>query len=181
MVDPPNPPAAKVPWYVAHPMRSLLLTILGFLAFGAVVFSVVAYTTLGRLKQSDPFQLALATAAGHPAVQSALGRPVEAGFFAAGFIDEAKDEAELTMRLRGPAGTGTVRAIAERFDPATTPATPARGGWRLVFLDVATFSDFGTQVVDIVNERPPTGVDLPEPTPAAKEKYGVGNEESGQP
>ncbi|MEM6757527.1 MAG: cytochrome c oxidase assembly factor Coa1 family protein [Planctomycetota bacterium] len=181
MNDTPNPPAAKVPWYVAHPMRSLLLTVLGVVAFGLLVFSVVALATMGRLKQSDPYRLALATAAGHPSVQSALGRPVEAGFFAAGLVDEAEAEAELTMRLRGPAGIGTVRAIAERFDPATTPATPARGGWRLVFLDVATFSDFGTQVVDIVNERPPTGVDLPEPTPEAKEKYGVGNGESGQP
>lgn len=148
-------------------MRALGLTFLGFLAFGAVVFTAVYVTTVNRLKQTEPYRLAVAAATGHHAVRSHLGQPVEPSWRAAGLVNETTGQAELTLRLVGPTGKGTVRAIAAR-DPAA-----AESAWELVFLDVATFSDFGVQVVEIVDDQPPTGVEMPVPTDEAKERYGV--------
>lgn len=148
-------------------MRALGLTFLGFLLFGGVVFTAVYVATVNKVKETEPYRLALEAASSHHAVRSHLGQPIEPSWRAAGFIDEAKDEAEVVLRLVGPTGKATVRARAERA------FTEAGVEWELVFLDVATYSDFGVQVVEIIDDKPPVGVQLPEPTPEAKERYGV--------
>ncbi|MEM1108691.1 MAG: cytochrome c oxidase assembly factor Coa1 family protein [Planctomycetota bacterium] len=162
-----NAAAPKIPWYIEHRMRAFLVMIATVLAVGAVSFTVVYVTTVNKLKTTVPYRMALEKVVQHRAVQSQLGRPVEASWLAAGQVDEARGYTELTLRVAGPTGKGTVRAIAER-DPDDDASE-----WALVFLDVATFSDFGVQTVEIIGDKPPTGVTLPEPTPEAKEKYGI--------
>ncbi|MEM1028577.1 MAG: cytochrome c oxidase assembly factor Coa1 family protein [Planctomycetota bacterium] len=159
--------AIKTPWYIEHRMRALLLMLGAFLLFGGIVFTTVYVLTVNKLKTTVPYQMALQQVAGHHAVRSHLGQPVEATWLAAGQVNDDTGYTEMTFRIAGPTGRGTVRAIAER-DPGNTASE-----WQLVFLDVATFSEFGVQTVEIVNDKPPTGVQLPEPTPEAKERFGI--------
>ena len=159
---PPN-----TPWYIEHRMRALLLLIAGFLAFGLAVASIVYVVTVSGLKKTVPFQMAVEQVAQHHAVISHLGQPVEPTWLAAGQVQEDTGYAEFTFRIAGPNGKGTVRGTAKRNPQQADSA------WQLMFLDVATFSDFGVQTVEIINLEPPTGQQLPEPTPEAKEKYGV--------
>jgi hypothetical protein len=152
------------PWYVENRMRAFLLLILALFVMGATVFGTVVYFTVTQLKQTAPYRLAVEQASKSQAVQQQLGRPLEPAWLALGQIDEERGYGELTLRLKGPRGKGTVRAIAETADG---------GDWRLVFLDVACYGDFGVDVVQLIADKPPTGPDLPEPTDAAKEEYGV--------
>lgn len=148
-------------------MRALLLMIGSFLLFGAIVFTTVYVVMVNNLKTTAVYQMAVQQAVNHHAVRSHLGQPVETTWLAAGQVNETTGYTEMTFRIAGPTGKGTVRAIAERdLDDAASE-------WQMVFLDVATFSDFGVQTVEIINDKPPTGVTLPEPTPEAKKKYGV--------
>ncbi|MEM9914521.1 MAG: cytochrome c oxidase assembly factor Coa1 family protein [Planctomycetota bacterium] len=162
-----EPAAIKTPWYIEHRMRALLLMLGAFLLFGAIVFTTVYVLTVNKLKTTVPYQMALRQVVDHHAVRSHLGQPVEATWLAAGQVNDDTGYTEMTFRIAGPTGKGTVRAIAER-DPDNTASV-----WELVFLDVATFSEFGVQTVEIVNDKPPTGVQLPEPTPEAKERFGI--------
>ena len=156
------------PWYVRHRMRALLATLGGFLLFGGVVFTVVYVVTVNRLKDSGPYRMVLERVAGDPTVQRQLGRPVEAGWLAAGQVNDATGYTEMTFRIVGPAGRGTVRATLER------PPAPTSSDWETVYLAVGCYTDFGVEVVKLVEEKPPAGQRLPEPTPEAKERYGVG-------
>ena len=165
--DHSNDASASEPWYIQHRMRALLLTLAGFLLFGALVFTTVYVATVNRLKTTEPYRLAAERVIADPAVQQQLGRPVETTWLAAGQVNDTTGYTEMTFKIAGPTGKGTVRAVAER------PPAPTSEPWELVFLDVATYSDFGVQVVSLIDEKPPTGAPLPEPTPEAKEKYGV--------
>ena len=168
--DPRGPISADPsdgPWYVRHRMRALLATLGGFLLFGAVVFTVVYVTTVNRLKNSEPYRIAVQRVAEDPAVQRQLGRPVETAWLAAGQVNDATGYTEMTFRVTGPAGRGTVRAVLER------PPSPTSEAWELVFLTVGCYTDSGVEVVKLIEDKPPAGRQLPEPTPEAKEKYGV--------
>ncbi|MEM9420672.1 MAG: cytochrome c oxidase assembly factor Coa1 family protein [Planctomycetota bacterium] len=163
-------PATKLPWYIEHRMRALLIMLGSFLVFGAIVFTTVYVLTVNNLKSTVPYQMAVERVVNYHAVQSNLGRPVEPAWLAAGQVNDKTGYTEMTFRIAGPTGKGTVRAILER-DPADDASE-----WELVFLDVATYSDFGVEMVEIINDKPPTGMQLPEPTPEAKKKYGVEDE-----
>ena len=162
-----EPAAIRTPWYIEHRMRALLLMLGAFLLFGAIVFTTVYVLTVNKLKTTVPYQMALQQVVDHHAVRSHRGQPGEATWLAAGQVNDDTGYTDMTFRIVGPTGKGTVRAIAER-DPGNTASE-----WQLVFLDVATFSEFGVQTVEIVNDKPPTGVQLPEPTPEAKERFGI--------
>ncbi|MEM7626600.1 MAG: cytochrome c oxidase assembly factor Coa1 family protein [Planctomycetota bacterium] len=163
----PPPPETSPPWYVEHRMRALLALIGGFLLFGATVFTIVFVTTVNRLKTTVPYEVTAERVVEHPGVQNLLGRPVAPTWRAAGQVNEDTGYTEMTFRIAGPTGKGTVRAKLRRdVGVADSP-------WEIVFLDVACFSDFGVEVVSIVEDEPPTGPELPEPTPEAREKYGV--------
>jgi len=157
----------KVPWYIEHRMRALLLMIGSFLLFGLIVFTTVWMVVMSNLKSTEVYQRAAEQVTNHHAVRSHLGQPVETTWLAAGQVNDATGYTEMTFRIAGPTGKGTVRAIAER------PPGDTDRDWEFVFLDVATYSEFGVQTVEIINDKPPTGVTLPEPTPGAKKKYGV--------
>ena len=159
--------APNLPWYAVHRMRALLLLLGGFLGFGTAVAVVVFVVTVNKLKTTVPYEMAVARVVDNPGVQTLLGRPVEATWRAAGQVNEQTGYTEMTFRVAGPTGHGTARAVLRR--DAENPEDP----WRIVFLDVGCFSDFGVETVEIVTDEPPTGPDLPEPTPEAKEKWGA--------
>lgn len=158
---------APVPWYVEHRMRALLLLIAGFLVFGLTVATTVFVVTVNRLKASAPYQIALERVTESSEVQNLLGRPVEPLWLASGQVKEEAGYTEMNLRVQGPTGQGTARAMLRR-DVAKPDSE-----WEIVFLDVGCFSDFGVETVSLVTEEIPTGPDLPEPTPEAKEKYGI--------
>ena len=158
------PDPAAVPWYIRHRMRALLLWAGGAFGFGLIVFTIVVVVFVNKVKASEPYALALAEVRQSPEVRQALGQPLEPRWLAFGLIDADAGYSELTFTVDGPTGRGTVRAVAEHG---------LQGDWRLVYLSVATFADAGVEVVELITEKPPTGPDLPEPTPEAKERYGV--------
>ena len=152
------------PWYVRNRMRSLLLMFLGVMVFGAIVFTIVLLIFVSKVKSSEPYAMALDQVRQNPELQQRLGRPIEPQWRAAGVIDDADGYAELTFRVEGPNGHATIRAVAEHGDAQA---------WRLVWLQTAVFSQFGVEVIDIIDEKPPAGPPMPEPTEAAKERYGI--------
>ncbi|MEL7089609.1 MAG: cytochrome c oxidase assembly factor Coa1 family protein [Planctomycetota bacterium] len=162
-----EPLSSKTPWYIEHRMRALLLLIGAFLVFGATVFSIVYVTTVNKLKTTEPYRIAVERVAEDRRVQNLLGRPVEPTWLAAGQVNDQTGYTEMTFRIAGPTGKGTVRAKLRR-EPGAADAA-----WGLVFLDVACFSDFGVETVAIVESEPPVGPELPEPTEEAKDKYRV--------
>lgn len=162
-----QPTPAKQPWYVEHRMRALFAIMGGFLLFGATVLTVVYVVTVTKLKKSEPYRIVVERVVSDELVQRQLGRPVAPTWLAAGQVNDDTGYTELTLRIAGPTGNGTVRAKL-RCDAAVENSP-----WKIVYLDVACFSDFGVEMVEIIDDEPLTGPDLPEPTPEAKEKYGV--------
>lgn len=158
---------ADTPWYVRHKMRALLLTFLATtLFFGSILVTVFVLFVVNTRK-SAPFQLAFEAVRDSKQVQRELGRPIELGWLALGSSNNDAGYAEFTFRVKGPTGAAGVRAIAER------DITDAASPWVLVFLDVGTKSDFGSTIITLIEDKPPTGPDMPEPTPEAIEKYGI--------
>ena len=72
------------------------------LAIAGFVFSM--------MKSSDPYRDGLAAARSSPAVEAALGRPIEAGTLVSGSIKStnASGEAALSVPLHGPRGKATL-------------------------------------------------------------------------
>lgn len=87
-----------------------------------LVLATVASTILfigalqGVMKSAEPFQIALMRAQKNPAVTTALGEPIEAGWFVTGDVNEAvvSAVANLSGSLKGPKGKGTVTIHGRR-------------------------------------------------------------------
>ena len=106
----------KPGWLARHgkwtlPVGCLAIALLCVAFVGAIVFGV-----FGLMKRSDPYTLAMALARGNQAVTSALGTPVEEGWFVSGSIHEGGPggEAQLAIPLSGPKGKGTLYVEARR-------------------------------------------------------------------
>jgi hypothetical protein len=110
-------------WFVP----SGCLAVLGL--FAAFV-SVIVTAVFGLMKSSDPYREAVAAATANPAVQEALGTPIEAGFFVTGSIQvtDSTGSASLAVPLSGPRGTATIHV----------EGTKAAGRW--------TYSTFEVRV-----------------------------------
>ncbi len=179
---PATAPADPRPWYARHRLRALMLTAAAFLALGAVAGSTVFVLTVNRVKRSEPYRVALERVQQAVELQREIGAPIRAGWLAtgltqvAGSADAPFERAEYAFRVRGPEGKAGVRAVLERPVVDTDGGAVGQGPWTLVFLDVGTHSRAGGTVVTIVNDKPPVaGADLPEPTPEAKQRYGIEN------
>lgn len=125
-----DPNAPGRPWWVRHRMRALLATMLIPLTVGAIAFTVTWLTVQGGLKGHPAFAEAMGLVNGSPAVLSALGGPVEAGFLVRGRADEAAGTVELQFAVAGPAGDAGVRVYATREGVGEAAA------WTITFLDV---------------------------------------------
>ncbi len=166
--------AAGGPWYLRHRLRALLLIFVVWVLFCSTVFVAVAGYFIQRTRQSEPFALALERVRADTEMQEALGTPIEAGWLALGSVDEDRGYAEFTMQVSGPSAEAGLRVVAEKPPPETGGGVdPGGGGWEIVFLDAGVRNEYGGRVVTLVNDKPPTGRALPEPTEEAKRKYGV--------
>src|SRR5262245_34596948 len=99
-----------------------LLACAGLIAFiGLVVF--------GAIKSSDAYTEAMRRASSSEAVQEALGTPVEAGWLVSGSINisGSSGNADLTIPISGPKGSGTLYVVA----------TKSSNRWRYSTLEVA--------------------------------------------
>lgn len=87
-------------------------TIVLFVAFIAAVLMAV----MGAIRSSDAYELALSEARQHPAVVEALGEPIEVGWLMSGNIsvNGASGEADLSIPLEGPKGSGTLYVVADK-------------------------------------------------------------------
>jgi len=183
-MNPAPPPTTSDPrpWYVRHRLRSLMLTFGAFLLLGAISAGTAFVLTVNRTKQAEPYRAALERVQQAVELQREIGAPIEAGWLAtgstqvAGPADAPFERGEYAFRVRGPEGKAGVRAVLERpvIDGADGPE--GAGAWTIVFLDVGTHDRAGGTVVTLVDTKPPVvGADLPEPTPEAKERYGIEN------
>ena len=126
---PGTPAPAKQPswwqrnwkWFVPVGCLGLLVLFTGFIA---LIVSVV----FGILKSSEVYQVALDTARSEPAVEMALGTPIEEGLFVMGNINVSgsSGNADLAIPISGPEGEGTIYAVAEK----------SAGQWAFSILEV---------------------------------------------
>jgi hypothetical protein len=129
---PPLPgtiPPAKQPgwwqrnwkWFVPVGCLGLLVLFTGFIA---LVVSVV----FGILKSSEVYQAALNAARSKPAVEMALGTPIEEGLIVMGNINVSgsSGNADLAIPVSGPEDEATIYAVAEK----------SAGQWAFSILEV---------------------------------------------
>ena len=155
-------------------MRALLVIIAVWALFCATIFTAVAVYFISQTRSSEPFALALERVRADAELRQLLGTPIEAGWLTLGSVDRDRGYAEFTMRVEGPRGKAGLRVIAERPpDAGAAPAAATSEPWELVFLDAGVRNDHGGRVITLINDKPPTGPTMPEPTEAAREKYGV--------
>jgi hypothetical protein len=74
----------------------------------------VGASVFGLIKSSDVYQNALQEAQSHPAVNEALGEPVEPGWWVTGSIEvnNTTGNADFAVPLSGPKNSGTLYAVA---------------------------------------------------------------------
>src|SRR5437016_13926238 len=81
-----------------------------------VLVGSIALIVFSAMKSSDVYKDALARAKTYPAVIEALGSPVTAGLLLSGNtnINGASGEANLSIPVSGPKGTGTIYVAATK-------------------------------------------------------------------
>lgn len=81
-----------------------------FVGFIVLIMGLV----FGMMKSSEAYKGAMAEAKAHPAVQQALGTPIEAGLFVTGNINisGSSGQADLAIPVSGPDGKATIYAVA---------------------------------------------------------------------
>lgn len=119
-------------------MGGCLFSLLGLIAVAACI-GIVAFGITSAFRSSDVYQEALRTAQNDPAVRAALGLPVEAGWFVMGSLETSglSGEADLTIPVRGPEGSGTLYVQARRES----------GVWR--YYTLAVVVDGSGQTIDL--------------------------------
>ena len=163
--DGPAPEHDPRPWHQRHRMRALLVIIAVWAAFCATIFTAVAAYFITQTRNSEPFALALERVRADAELRQILGTPIEPGWLTLGSVDNDRGYAEFTMRVKGPRAKAGLRVIAEKAELNGEP-------WELVFLDAGVRDEYGGRVVTLINDKPPTGPTMPEPTEAARERYG---------
>ena len=81
-----------------------------------VVFVVFMALILNFLKASGAYSEAVAKVKANPAVQEALGTPIEEGWFVSGNVsfEGVTGEADLAIPISGPKDKGTIYVLAEK-------------------------------------------------------------------
>jgi hypothetical protein len=96
-------------WFVPVGCLGLLAIFTGFVA-------LILTFIFGMMKSSDVYKGALATAKADPAIEMALGTPIEEGLFVMGNINisGSSGKADLAIPIFGPYDEGTIYAVAEK-------------------------------------------------------------------
>jgi hypothetical protein len=115
---------------------------IGALALMASLVALVLWLAFGMMKSSDVYKGAFAFAGSDPVVQSAIGTPLEQGFFVSGTINISgpSGNADLAIPISGPDGKATIYAVAEK----------TAGQWAYSTL-VVEVEDTG-QIIDLLEQ-----------------------------
>jgi len=91
--------------------------------------ALIVSLVFGVIKSSDVYTKSLAAAKANAQVQAAIGQPIEPGFLVTGNINVSgsSGNADISYPIKGPKGSATVYAVAEK----------AAGEWTFSTLDVA--------------------------------------------
>lgn len=102
------------------------LAILFFLIYGAVTTAI---------RSSDAYEVGMAQARANPDLKTALGEPIESGFWLSGSINVngSSGNVDVSIPISGPKGTGTLYVVgtrsAGRWQYSTMAAeVPGRSG-----------------------------------------------------
>ena len=89
---------------------------LSIIAVFAAFITLILWFAFGVMKSSDVYSQALDKTRNNPAVVSALGTPIEAGFFTSGSVNVSgpSGAAELAIPISGPRGKGTIYLVARK-------------------------------------------------------------------
>ena len=89
---------------------------LGLLAIFTGLVVLIVTIVFGVMKSSDVYKGALAKAKANPAVEMALGTPIEEGLFVMGNINisGSSGEADLAIPISGPDDEATIYVVAEK-------------------------------------------------------------------
>lgn len=102
-------------WWWAVPVGCLL----PILACGGC-FAVIGGAVFGALKSSDPYKEGVAKAKASPAVRDALGEPIQEAWYVSGNLNTQTTNgvetgnADLTIPLSGPKGSGSVHVVGQK-------------------------------------------------------------------
>lgn len=96
-------------WLIPTGCLGMLLLAVGF-------FVAIFYMVMGLMTSSDVYQFAVAKAQENPAVQQAIGTPIEPGILISGEIklENASGIANLSIPIAGPKGKATIYVVAEK-------------------------------------------------------------------
>ena len=78
--------------------------------------ALIGVGVMAGIKASDPYKEAVARAQQSPAVQDALGTPIQVGLLVQGNlkVENETGEADLTIPLSGPKGSGTLHVVGSK-------------------------------------------------------------------
>ena len=92
--------------------------VLGVIVILLAVGSIALFVTLlfSTMKSSGAYKQALVAARADPAVEQALGAPIDAGFIVSGSVSVSgsSGDADLSIPVSGPKGKGTLHVRATR-------------------------------------------------------------------
>jgi FlaG/FlaF family flagellin (archaellin) len=120
-------------WFIPVGCIGMLAIAIGFVA-------LLVMAVFGMIKSSDAYKEAIAQAKASPAVQSALGTPIEEGLLVTGNVNVNNDsgEANLAIPLSGPNGAGTLYVEAVK----------SAGAWSYSTLRL----DTGSEQIDVLDD-----------------------------
>jgi hypothetical protein len=120
-MQPPPLPRARSPkkpttWWQRNWKWFVPVGCLGLLAIFTGFVVLIVTIIFGMVKSSDVYKDALAAARAEPAVEMALGTPIEEGLFVMGNINisGSSGQADLAIPISGPRDKGTIYAVAEK-------------------------------------------------------------------
>lgn len=120
---PPRPPS----WLSRHVGLVIGMGCFG-LILAACLFIGGIFTFVGTMmRSSDPYKVALSAASRDPVVVSALGTPIETGWFTSGQINVSgsSGNANLSIPISGPRGSATLAVVADKAGGTWTYRTLA--------------------------------------------------------
>ncbi len=85
--------------------------------FGGGAMALLKFVS-GKLRDSEPYQFAMAAAQKDPTVAEALGTPLTAGTLISGSFNESTFRSDyiLAVPISGPKGKGTLHIVASKSD-----------------------------------------------------------------
>lgn len=132
-----HPPPSATNWWQRNWKWFVPTVAIGGIALIAGGIALILSLVFGLMKNSEPYQTALARATTSVEVRAALGTPITTGFFVTGEINLNNDDgvAKLSIPISGPEGAATI----------DVQATKTSGRWNYSRL-LVTLADGGRKV-----------------------------------